>query len=598
MLGIEFTKDFRWFSDLDSFYDFIYTLKTDEPEPVMCFIGDPEKDKVELCRFDHQVTHDSQISPKICCVVEIDGLAEWFEMSSDLTEIIILKKGGEILGWMETVRLLTHFYRQERSHHKRLRREMDQMNLDIQSIFDTAFDYVTDGNGITLRVSSASEKLWGYKAEELIGRSVYDLEKERVFYPSASRLVLDNNEKVSIVQKTRTGRKLLVWGIPIHDEEGRIIRVVNGSRDITELERLKNELDETKMLLVRYKEQLDEAVPFNNEKLVYQSHAMEMLMSQAKRVADVDSTVLITGESGVGKEGVAEYIHQNSNRNERAFIKINCGSIPENLIESELFGYEKGAFTGALKEGKIGLIEAADKGTLFLDEIGDLPMNVQVKLLRVLQSRELTRVGGTVPIQVDIRIIAATHKDLVHLIDQGLFREDLYYRLNIIPLYIPPLRERSEDIIPLIYHFLNMFNKMYHRNKHLSGQAMEILVRAPWKGNIRELKNTIERLIVLTEKDLIVPADLPQHVIQQSGSNLEDVIEVKDILPLKTAKMLLERKLIDIAAKKYSTMTEIAHVLEVNQSTISRIYKKGHANTHNDHAIMHNQLKSVKNQIL
>ncbi|WP_051331043.1 sigma-54 interaction domain-containing protein [Aneurinibacillus terranovensis] len=590
MLSIQLNKSFLCFFDLHSFYAFVEQTPNVHSQAEICFIGDPSNEQLQFCRLNRYKDHDkSSIILKSCSIVDTSEITRWVK-SARFTEITVLKRDRNVLGWAETVNLLAKLYLEEQKKNRCYQNELENMNLDMKSIFDAVFDeiFVTDGNGMTLMVSSSCQKLWGFKAEEMIGKSVYELEENNIFNPSLTRLVLEHKEKVSIVQNTTTGRKLLATGIPILDDAGNISRVVTASRDITEIERLRKELDETRTLLVRFKEQLEEMSPRSDEKkLVYESQNMKNVMTQAKIVAEVDSTVLITGESGVGKEEVAEYIHRNSNRADKAFIKINCGSIPETLIESELFGYEKGAFTGASPKGKIGLIEAAHKGTLFLDEIGDLPLTLQVKLLRVLQEREMTRVGGTVPFPVDIRIIAATNKDLAQEIELGKFREDLYYRLNIIPLTIPPLRERKEDIIPLVYHFQNIFNRHYHRNKHLSTHTVDRLVQAPWKGNIRELKNTIERLIVLTEKDIIEPKDLPLYLNESYSNNFEDAIEVKEILPLKKAKMILEKKLMEIAVKKYPTMTEIAKILEVNQSTISRIFNKIDAKKHKHHEKMH-----------
>jgi PAS domain S-box-containing protein len=575
LIDLDLKNEFLWFPDIDSFNKDIEKSNLTSRIPRMYFIGDPQMEEVEFIPYS-KGNENFREKRKKCTVVDIERLPEWIE-NAQFSEVTVLKFQGNVTGWMETNTLLAALYRKEHQKNKHQQIEIENYNLDIKTIFETSFDviYVADANGVTLRVSSACEKLWGFKAKDIIGKTVYELENKKVFSPSVTRLVLESKEKVSVVQKTKTGRILLATGIPIKDQDGKIIRVVNGSRDITETERLTKELDETRSLLVRYKKQLDEVTSRIEQKLIYQSPIMERLMGQAKRVAEVDSSVLITGESGVGKEGVAEFIHLNSARYEKTFIKINCGGISENLIESELFGYEKGAFTGASREGKVGLIEASHQGTLFLDEIGELPLKLQVKFLRVLQEREFTRVGGTVPVKVDIRIIAATNRDLLEEIKKGTFREDLYYRLNIIPIYVPPLRDRKEDIAPLINYFQNMFNTRYNRNKQFANQVIHLLLSSPWKGNIRELKNTIERLIVLTEGELIKPDDLPSYLRNDNAISLENAIEVKEILPLKIAKNLLEKKLMEAASQKYSTMSEIAKVLEVNQSTISRIFKKG-----------------------
>ena len=566
--------NFQWFPDLNAFNDFTEKkLKCSTTLPEVCFIGSPSMEQIDYIWLHQNDSMPYKLNNG--SVVDIHLIPDWISTAS-FTDITILTKNDSIVGWTKTTTLLAEFFLQERKKNIQLQNEVDNIELDLKSILETTFDviFVADGQGVTLKASSACEQLWGYKPKDIIGKSVYELEKENVFNPSVTRLVLERKEKVSVVQKTKTGKILLATGTPIKDETGNIIRVVNGSRDITETEELHKKLNETRSLMEWYKNQLDEITPNIRGEIIYQSPQMEKIMNQAKKVSEVDTTVLITGESGVGKEGIAGFIHYCSVRAKKPFVKINCGSISETLIESELFGYERGAFTGASKEGKVGLIELAHQGTLFLDEIGELPLNLQVKLLRVLQERELTRVGATVPIKVDIRIIAATNRDLLEAVEQGTFREDLYYRLNIIPIHIPPLRERKEDIIPLINHFQNIFNNRYHRNKQFSNEVIQMFLTYPWKGNIRELKNTIERLIVLTENDVIVSNDLPSIFNNKKDLKMQDSIVVREIIPLKTAKALVECKLMELASQRFGTMSEIAKALEVNQSTVSRISRK------------------------
>lgn len=261
---------------------------------------------------------------------------------------------------------------------------------------------------------------------------------------------------------------------------------------------------------------------------------MKEVFNVAEQVADSDVTVLITGESGTGKEVVSDFIYKMSNRSDQPFIKVNCGALPENLLESELFGHEKGSFTGAFAR-KLGRFERADKGTIFLDEIGEIPPSIQVKLLRVIQHKEFERVGGTETINVDVRIIAATNRKLKEMVEQGTFREDLYYRLNVIPILIPPLRERKSDIPLLINHFIEKFSvKMHKKPLILKSSALKILMDHPWHGNIRELENFVERMSILTRGDEITVENLPEEIkksklskhtykISESGINLEAV---------------------------------------------------------------------------
>ncbi len=307
--------------------------------------------------------------------------------------------------------------------------------------------------------------------------------------------------------------------------------------------------------------------------IIAYSIEMGKVLQVATKVAQVTSTVMILGESGVGKEVVSRFVHNASLRRGGPFVTINCGAIPPNLLESELFGYEAGAFTGAKRQGKPGMIETASSGTLFLDEISDLPLDLQVKLLQVIQERRLTRVGGIQPIEVDIRIIAATNRDLAKMVERGEFRADLFYRLNVVPIVIPPLRSRRDDIIPLIYHFLAKHNNTHRYNKTISRETREVLTQYSWPGNVRELENLIERLVVTVEGDEIGVEDLPQYIKERDVSCNSKVI-VEGVIPLREAVEEVERQLIKHAQEEHETTYEIAEALGVNQSTVVRKLKK------------------------
>lgn len=307
--------------------------------------------------------------------------------------------------------------------------------------------------------------------------------------------------------------------------------------------------------------------------IVAYSVEMGCVLQLATKVAPVNSTILILGESGVGKEVVARFIHRQSRRRGGPFVNINCGAIPASLLESELFGYESGAFTGARREGKPGMIEVASGGTLFLDEISELPSDLQVKLLQVIQERRLTRVGGVKPIEVDIRIIAATNRDLPAMVQKGEFRADLFYRLNVVPITVPPLRERPDDVIPLIYHFLDRLNKIHEYHKTISEEAREILAAYSWPGNVREVENLIERLVVTVEGEEITAADLPQYV-HEGGIADRAGVKVGGVMPLRKAVEEVERQLIELALAEHRSTYKIAALLGVNQSTVVRKIKK------------------------
>jgi PAS domain S-box-containing protein len=461
---------------------------------------------------------------------------------------------------------------------KSLGNELDLVKTDLEAFMACSDDLacITDGSGSKVRISSSCEKIYGVKPESLIGKNVKDLEKSGMYLPSATRMVIEEKKPVTVTQKTKAGRKLLVTATPFFDNQGNIKRVVSISKDITDEEKLKAELKQTKALLQRYEWELSSLriAHLKNSEVIYRSKAMEKLLEMVNKVANVESTVLIYGETGVGKEVLAKYIHNISDRSSGPFIKINCGAIPENLLEAELFGYEKGAFTGARSEGKPGLIEIADKGTLLLDEISELPFSLQVKLLRVLQEREFIRVGGIKTINVDVRIIAASNKDLKELVKDGKFRQDLYYRLNVVPVTIPPLRERPEDIPILAHHFLNIYNERYNRSKQLTSEVVEIFIRYSWPGNVRELENVIERMVVISEDNQITKKDLPGEFFNKEEMNNSAGVYVSRLMPLKEASALVEYQLIKQAIEEGGSTYKAAEILGVDQSTIIRKLKR------------------------
>lgn len=358
-------------------------------------------------------------------------------------------------------------------------------------------------------------------------------------------------------------------------------------RDITELNMLKQRLEQVQGLSELYASELSSlrikyASPL---RLVANSVPMRKMLEMVFRVAQVESTILITGESGTGKELIAEIIHENSPCRTGPYLKLNCGAIPEHLLESELFGYEGGAFTGARKEGKPGYFELADGGTLFLDEIAELPLGLQVKLLRVLQSKEITRVGGTTPFSVDVRIIAATNRDLMELVKSKLFRGDLYYRLNVLPINVPPLRERKDDIPNLVAYFMKVFNEKYQLAKRVSPEVIDIFMEHNWPGNVRELENLIERLVVITAGDMITTADMPAHLFPESITDKDTeapAVSVSAIIPFKDAVESVERQILEQAYEKFSSARQIARELQVDVSTIVRKAAKYGISTHNN----------------
>ncbi len=453
---------------------------------------------------------------------------------------------------------------------------------ELEAIFNSSYDeiYVVDGDGYTRRVNKIGESYYGVETEKIIGKHYSEMEEEGYFNPSVSRRVFEERRRVTMVQHTKTGKTLIVTGNPVFDESGRITRIVVNSRDVSELINLKQRLEDTEQLVDNYRQLVMylRQQKMENTEIIAVSPQMKQVLDLVDRVAQVDSTILITGESGVGKGVIASRIHKLSKRCKGPFITINCGAIPENLLESELFGYEPGAFTGARREGKKGLIEMGDGGTVFLDEVADLPLNLQVKLLQIIQEKKLMRVGGSQQIAVNVRFIAATNRDIQKMVREGIFREDLYYRLNVVPVTIPPLRYRKEDIVPLIEHFVNKFNLKYDMNKHFSPEVLDVLVKYHWPGNVREVENVVERLMVTTDTNLIEPVHIPDYIINTS-SDLPGRIYVLGICPLKQAVDEVERQLITLASQRCRTTYEMASALQVNQSTIVRKIQKYRVNT-------------------
>ncbi len=447
-----------------------------------------------------------------------------------------------------------------------------ELNKELEAIFNSSYDeiFVTDGEGVTLRVNKAGEQFYGMKSEELIGKHVSKLEELGLFSPSITPQVLKTKKCTTLIQSTKSGKKIIVTANPVFDEKGKIIRVVTNSRDITELSNLRQRLEDTEKLMDNYRTEIlklrKERV--GTSEIISKSAVMQQILTLAGKVAGVDSTVLIEGESGVGKGVVALKIHQLSKRSEYPFITINCGAIPENLMESELFGYEGGSFTGAKKEGKKGLFEIASNGTIFLDEISELPLNLQVKLLQVIQDRRLRRVGGNDYIGVNARILAATNRNMSRLVKERKFREDLYYRLNVVPLVVPPLRHRKEDIPVLVEHFLEAFLEKYEIRKKMAPETLELLINYNWPGNVRELENLVERVVVTVDSLEVLPRHLPDYILHADGSSAK--VFVLDICPLKNATDELERQLLNKALLKFQNTYKMADALEVNQSTIVR----------------------------
>ncbi len=444
---------------------------------------------------------------------------------------------------------------------------------ELEAIFENSQDgiYLADCRGKTLRVNQAYESITGLKRDDLLGRRMIDLVKEGVLDHSVTLDVLEKKHSVSIIQNIRGGKRVLVTGSPIFDKQGKIALVVSNVRDMTALTELRNELDKAKLLSELYQQSLREQDQYEHalEGMVAKSKAMSDVVKKAIKVASFEAQVLIKGESGVGKSMLARVIHNVGPRKDGPFTKINCGAIPESLMESELFGYEKGAFTGATSEGKAGLVETAQGGTVFFDEVGELTPAMQVKILQVIDEKTFTRVGGTKPVKVDVHIIAATNRDLNQLNKQGRFRNDLYYRLNVVPIEIPPLRERSEDIPLLALKTLEKLNANRGVHKQIRPEVLERLMQHDYPGNVRELINLVERMVVMSEGQTISPGDLPETIRRQVSE-----MDSSEGLNLKAAMERFEARLIRKALEKHHTLEQAARSLGIHTTTLWRKLKR------------------------
>ena len=437
---------------------------------------------------------------------------------------------------------------------------------EFESIFNSSYDGLTllDANGVMMRVNHAYEGLTGIKGEEVIGKNMRDLISQGYYDQSVALKVIEKRERVTINQVIKGNRVILVTGTPVFDGEGNLDSVVVNNRDITELADLRSEITKSREENRRFRSEITHlrSLQLGTGNIIFRSLSMERAIETAQTVANVDSTVLITGESGTGKELIAKLIHGAGKGVDKPFIKINCAAVPENLLESELFGYEQGAFTGAKKEGKPGLFELAHNGTLFLDEIGDMPLVLQAKILRVLQEKEVMRVGGVKPISINVRIIAATHRDLAKMLDEGKFRADLYYRLMVVPIHLPPLRERKDDIPILIHYFRDKYNKKFNFTKSITGQAIDHMVAYQWRGNVRELENVVERMIVTSRQDELTTDHLPEHILTRT------IIDKKS--KLKAAVEQTEAFLLAEAYKECHSWDDVGKRLGIDRATTYR----------------------------
>ncbi|HGH5574427.1 TPA: sigma-54 interaction domain-containing protein [Clostridioides difficile] len=472
------------------------------------------------------------------------------------------------------------------------------MNLDLefyQKILEASHDEicVSDDKGIIIYCNKAFEENYGLKKEDILGKNVSFLEDSGYSTKSPIPIVLKTKTKFSLEQDTQTGKKLIITATPIFDENGNLEFTVENCRDITELNNIKNKLEDTKKQVKKYKSEVETLYRTAlriEDTVIMDGIVMRPIINTVNHVSKTDVSVLLLGESGTGKSSLARYIHHNSNRSNGPFITINCATISPQLLESELFGYTSGAFTGASTKGKVGLVELANGGTLFLDEIGDIPQNLQAKFLQLIQDRTFTPVGSLKNKKVDIRIISATNVDLVSKVKEKKFREDLYYRLNVIEIKLPPLRERRDNLVEIIKYYFNRYSSDFNLNKTISKEAMDAIANYRFPGNIRELQNIIQKILLTCTDNHITIDDLPNILIKNihitNNGNKTHISQINKVIisdskstnyknkNFDTLIKEYEKNIILDAYEKFGSSYKVAKHLEISQSKANRLIRK------------------------
>ncbi|HBE9317574.1 TPA: sigma 54-interacting transcriptional regulator [Clostridioides difficile] len=472
------------------------------------------------------------------------------------------------------------------------------MNLDLefyQKILEASHDEicVSDDKGIIIYCNKAFEENYGLKKENILGKNVSFLEDSGYSTKSPIPIVLKTKTKFSLEQDTQTGKKLIITATPIFDENGNLEFTVENCRDITELNNIKNKLEDTKKQVKKYKSEVETLYRTAlriEDTVIMDGIVMRPIINTVNHVSKTDVSVLLLGESGTGKSSLARYIHHNSNRSNGPFITINCATISPQLLESELFGYTSGAFTGASTKGKVGLVELANGGTLFLDEIGDIPQNLQAKFLQLIQDRTFTPVGSLKNKKVDIRIISATNVDLVSKVKEKKFREDLYYRLNVIEIKLPPLRERRDNLVEIIKYYFNRYSSDFNLNKTISKEAMDAIANYRFPGNIRELQNIIQKILLTCTDNHITIDDLPNILTKNihitNNGNKTHISQINKVIisdskstnyknkNFDTLIKEYEKNIILDAYEKFGSSYKVAKHLEISQSKANRLIRK------------------------
>ena len=457
----------------------------------------------------------------------------------------------------------------------------ETLSRQFETIFHSSSDgiWVCDGKGVVININKASETLNGIRAVDVIGRNIRDLVARKIFDQSVTTRVLATGKRQTVMQHiAKTGKDLLSTGTPSLAEDGRIVLIVVNERDMTELNTLRKEFEESQQVREKYRQELSgiSLLALERNQIIAESAAMRRILQMSLKLSQIGaSNILILGESGTGKGLLTKFIHKNSSRNDHPLVEINCAALPENLLEAELFGYEKGAFTGADEKGKIGLFELAQGGTLFLDEIGDMPLPLQAKLLKYLDNHEIRRIGGTRSFKVECATIAATNKDLLGLVGEKLFRKDLYYRLNSFILKIPPLRERREDVAGLARFYLGEANRTYKCAKTISPRAVRCLQDYRFPGNVRELRNILENAVVMSNGDQIEEFIVESVLATSVGDARERQVSLAGGTEDLSGKLKVYEKELLVEAKKHCRTTrEVARKLGISQPSVVRKFKQ------------------------
>lgn len=453
------------------------------------------------------------------------------------------------------------------------------MDLHISRYCDHILDvlndgvYITDPEGTTLWVNRMYETLTGLGQKDLLGKNVRSLVEEGVFDKVVNPEIVRDLKPLTYVQHLSNGKKLVLSGNPVFDVDGELCLVVTFVRDITMLTQMHEQMASQRKLIDQFNDRLAYMAHEQAKGMdpVYAGHKMQEIISLLTRLAASDASVLLLGETGVGKDVMARLTHERSPRQGKMFLKVDCGGLAESLTESELFGYMPGAFTGAGNKGKAGYFEMADGGTVFLDEVGELSLPMQSRLLRVLQDNEIMRVGATTPRKVNVRVISATNRNLAARVEEGLFRRDLYYRLTVAVVDVPPLRERQEDIEPLADHFFRMYTTKYRKSMSLTPGLREALRRHQWPGNVRELQNLIHNLVITCNPGPVRPRDLPQHMTGcLPAPPAAGVVYTGEDRPLKDIMADIERDILRRALETHGSVKKVAEIFQVNRTTIFR----------------------------